>query len=465
MTYSRLVENTNLSDKEWNQSEPTLVGWVKYAWLGLAIFYSLLCYCIFNDVVKRASDFACYYGSSHVLVAGDSPYQTTKDLYSPLKKYLAPNPNPPLTLLLFSGFSYFSYPVALVLWFVFSTALGVLGAMKCFQLFFNEAFFKRYRSVLLIMYLTAFPVLSDTVMLQWGGVLLYLFAQGYEAYLNENDFKAGFWWGLWIALKLFPGLLLIYVFLKRRYQLMWVMLGWAVGLTFLPAMKVGGAVYHQYVQLMMKGMVWYGVNWNISLKGFLFRSIVLLKAYSGKEGYCVVGNLEVANSLYLLFTCLVFGYWLMSFKKLEQGTAYRGMAFLLVLMLFLSPMGWLYYVPILLLPVVCTFGDSLKRVWRMVIWLIAVFLLFFPIKLTHAIEMPSTMLKLSFYSVHFYGLLLLGGLAWTTQTSPREIQISDIPAYIKHSLLAVWLFGFSYLVLRLLVVLWIRVVEGVDVSY
>lgn len=91
---------------------------LKTAWFSLISLYLLLCYFALSQ--EWGLDFAAYYGSSHALAIGHSPYQTFKDLFLDIK--LSPSPNPPLTLLLFSVFSAFDYPVAFTFWLVFSTS-------------------------------------------------------------------------------------------------------------------------------------------------------------------------------------------------------------------------------------------------------------------------------------------------------------------------------------------------------
>ncbi|MDP1614590.1 MAG: glycosyltransferase family 87 protein, partial [Methylococcales bacterium] len=353
------------------------------AWFSLISLYLLLCYFALSQ--EWGLDFASYYGSSHALAIGHSPYQSFKDFFLDIR--LSPSPNPPLTLLLFSIFSEFDYPVAFTLWLVFSTSLGGVAALKGFRLLFNQAFYERYRMTMLLLYLAAFPVLMNTIMLQWGGVLLYLFIEGYAGYLKQDlrktrsvalkigsqcscttvytaleqrEHRVGFFWGLLIALKLFPGLLLIYVLLKRQYRIAFWMLIWTIAFSAMPLFWVDSDLYYQYVHFISQGIPWYGVNWNISLRGFLFRCLVVLKKQPGLNAYTTVSGVLLATRLYHLGALLTLCAWIFSFKRLEQRSLYRGMSFLIVLMFFLSPMGWLYYGPLLLLPLGYTFCSGLR---------------------------------------------------------------------------------------------------------
>lgn len=428
-------------------------GKLQAAWFGLISLYLLLCYFALSQ--EFGLDFALYYGSSHALAIGHSPYQTFKDLFLNIK--LSPSPNPPLTLLLFSVFSTFDYPVAFTLWLVFSTSLGVIAALKGFRLLFNQAFYERYRMTMLLLYLAAFPVFMNTIMLQWGGVLLYLFVEGYIDYQKQREHRVGFFWGLLIAIKLFPGLLLIYVLLKRQYRMAsWISI-WTIAFSAIPLVWVDKDLYYQYAHFVSQGIPWYGINWNLSLQGFLFRCLVVLKKQPGLNAYTAVSGVVLATRLYHVGALLTLCAWIFSFNRLEQGSLYRGMSFLIILMFFLSPMGWLYYGPLLLLPLGYTFCTGLRNSCYMFFWFLAVYLLFFPMKLTHAVAMPSLWLKLGIYSIQFYGLLLLGALTCLAKDEPQRVRPDEIPDYVKPGLIAVWLYSLSFILIRLFVLfcMWI----------
>lgn len=307
-----------------------------------------------------------------------------------------------------------------------------------------------------LFYLAAFPVVINTVMAQLGGVLLFMVAMGYDAYLKKLDRRVGFWWGLLIASKLFPGLLFIYLLFKKRYRAFGWTLSWFLMWTLLPVLIFGIKLYEHYVSRITAGITWYGISWNASLYGFIYRLLVKVQviptlevALTDSLGYIAVAHIVFAKGLYLLIGTSIGLVWLRYFQRIEQGFSHRGFGFVLILMIFLSPFGWLYYFPMLLIPLLCTFNDSIQRPWRFALWMMTLFLLYFPLPLIHAIHMTSLLDKVGVYSFHFYGLLSLAYLTISYRVEPRPDMLQKIPAYMKQGVVCVTLFSLSFILMRM----------------
>ncbi|OGV47746.1 MAG: hypothetical protein A3F46_08615 [Legionellales bacterium RIFCSPHIGHO2_12_FULL_42_9] len=192
-------------------------------------------------------------------------------------------------------------------------------------------------------------------------------------------------------------------------------------LSLVPWIAYGAAVY-QYYFAMLPQVLWYGDSWNASLYGFLFRGWIDL--HSWVEHQIMPANLSIVKTAYAsLFGLVLIGYWYLLKKK--SNNTHQNFCLTLTVMLLLSPLGWLYYCPLLLLPFTVTWQAYCQelpkngRYFFMV--LVSFFLINLPIVYMSTGKMSSWFDKLGFYSLSFYGLLLLTYLC------------SNIPAVNQHT--------------------------------
>lgn len=379
----------------------------RYWLIGLFFLVSATYSCLFYFILSHQYkiDFSSLYSALELFNARFNPYQQTLFVnYLPNIKKLAANLNPPFVLWLFKPLNYLHYEDALLFWSCLSFLLGLIGAYFCFRLTFSKTFFKKNWFSLYLIYLTLFSTIATTALAQFGTILFFLIMTGYYCYLNKQDYLAGFLWGTVIAIKLFPALLFIFVLSEKRYKLFLLMLGFCLLLSLFPWLESGSLIYKQYFSL-IASVSWYGDNWNASIYGFISR---LFK-----------NNLPTTN--YLSIPIIYGGTFLLALgwycKKLFQNLArpnstyYTHQAFCLtlVMMLLLSPLGWLYYFNLLIFPLVwCEKNIASEKERNLaLIWLICLFLINAPVDYVHIMNMPTFISKIGFYSLHFYGLLLL----------------------------------------------------------
>lgn len=437
----------------------------KHLWFCLAAFYGLLVY--FSLYQQWGLDFSSYYVSSHELALGRNPYHNwISSDRTWVIDYLPGNPNPPLTLLLFSVFSYLNYPLAFAAWLFFSSALGLYGVYRCLLCLKPDAPLNISVASFFLLYLSAFPVVMNVGLLQLGGVLLFLVTLGYSAYLKRQESWAAFWWSLFIAIKLFPGLLFIYVLLKGRYKLFTLMSVWCLFWFILPLSVIDMHIYIDYFIKIAHDINWYGINWNASLFGFLYRLLLDVQYETVKDGihperlfYVVTSSTQWVKNIYYILVAGILFCWTFFFERIEEHVTHRGFAFLLILMIMLSPMGWLYYFPLLCLPLICTFYDSLQRTGRIALWFSALFLLYFPAPLTHAISMSSFSLKISYYSVHFYGILLLAYLTLTMENESNKSLFNTVPTDVSKVWGAITFFSLLFVTMRMFFLMGLRLLR------
>lgn len=369
--------------------------------LYLVVFYSLLFYGLFTYQID--TDFTSFYSSGLALKLGHNPYNSSLATYLPEAKKVALNLNPPIFLMLTQYLVAIPYLNALVIWSLVSFVAGLFGAWIAFFYAFPRVFFRQNWFYLLTYYLVSCGIILNAAFAQVGGLLAAFIMLGYHFYLKKNEWAAGFCWGLIISLKLFPGLLLIYALTQKRYRLFFIMLSVSVILSALPLMSYGCLIYKQYM-LMMSQVWWYGWNCNSSLFGYIVRIL----AESGKRGVPSAWM----YGLYFAFSATVVVYIILKLRKLRDSkVSHQGFSIVLISMVLLSPLGWVYYFPLLTLPVsvmmLAPTSISKHIVISRLLCFVALLCLNAPILFTSQVVEGSLWAKLTVYSVHFYGLVIL----------------------------------------------------------
>jgi hypothetical protein len=226
---------------------------------------------------------------------------------------------------------------------------------------------------------------------------------GYYFYQENRPTHCAFFWSLAIAIKFFPGLLLIYLAVKKRYKLIGLTVCFIIIWFALPAMIWGVEIYHQYVEV-VSYFKWYGDSWNGSLIGFVFRILLVSQEH--------LRNVGLAKGITLLCSCVFFVLYLNKLNHLED-TADRPLGFCLTLvaMLIFSPLGWIYYFPTLMLPIFMTFSYlDVNKAKLVTLWFLMFAAICFPIEYARVVEMTELWQRLSLYSLSFWSLCLLSYL-------------------------------------------------------
>ncbi len=369
--------------------------------------YGLLFYFLLTAQLRL--DFSSFYASALAYTQGTNPYYSLWASYFKIPVKLPSNLNPPFFLQLLSPLTLLNFKWAAAVWFICSFILGTIGALLCFKTSCSENLFKKHWLFLLFIYLGMYSTLMNAGIGQIGGFLLFFIMAGYYFYLKQHDYLAGIFWGIIIAIKLFPALLFIFMLSQKRYTVFLITFTCCVLVSLLPLLDSQG-LYSLYFNMLTR-MLWFGDNWNGSLYGFLFRLFVNIKSYK---------NLEFIQIIYLFFFIILliwYGYKINFFSKTTKTDPkldHRGFCLTLIMMLLLSPLGWLYYFSLLIMPLTLIWQSfnhkksTPKNV--MVLWVIAVFLVNFPLGYIESGAMHSVIYKLSIYSPYFYGLVIIAYL-------------------------------------------------------
>ena len=357
--------------------------------------YGVFFYCLF--IIKVPIDFSSFYYSALAFGEGGNPYSNLLSTHLPNAAYLSTQLNPPFLLLLLQPLTKFSYVHAAMIWWVLSFGMGLLSALLVFKLLVPKAFLKKNWPILFFAYLAFFPTLINMIITQIGNFLLFFLIAGYYCYQKKHDFWAGTLWGIIAAIKLFPALLLIMVFKQKRVVVFSVLCVSCMICWLLPYLHHPLAAGH-YFEMLPK-VTWYADSWNASLYGMLFRLFF--------------DNLIVINTLYCLGFIGLLTWFFRHIDSEETPGNHRSFCLTLVMMLLLSPLGWMYYFSLLILPLLFLgkniFSEKLLSAKHYLIGILAFVLLNFPMGYLHLNDM-TTINRLGLYSFYFYGLVLLAWL-------------------------------------------------------
>lgn len=385
-----------MNNRTW---QPIIAIWV-------LITYILLFYLTFNDKFKL--DFSTFYSSILALMHGDNPYASLVADFLPIPRTLSNNLCPPFFLILTYPFGLLSYHTALILWYLISFFSGLIGAGITFALAYSKDSIRKHGLSLVLLYMMLFSTIMNLAIGQIGSILFLFIMLGYYCYLKDHDYLAGTLWAIIISIKFFPGLLFFFVLSERRFKLLFTMLLVCFCCWAIPLVLYGPQLYQQYYAL-MSTISWYADSWNASLYGFLFRLFTF--------SYNVPHDLRITISLIYLFVfTIALGLYYHFLRAATTDSTNRSVnhyrfCLTLVFMLLLSPLGWIYYFSLLILPLALCWSKEAQKTnapkRTLGFWLLCLFLLNFPFDYVRIGYVPNFFTRATIYSFHFYGLLLL----------------------------------------------------------
>jgi hypothetical protein len=232
---------------------------------------------------------------------------------------------------------------------------------------------------------------------QLGGVLLFFTMAGYYFFLKNRDYYAGFCWGFIIAIKLFPGLLVFFALVQKRYKVFFASCLFCFLFCLIPLWSKGISIYTLYLKLLSL-VFWYDSNWNASLYGYLFRLLIPMADIFYVRYFC--------NAIFLLSLL----WYLKEMIVLKRYSTHISFCFTLLMMLMLNPMGWIYYFSLLLMPLtyICyLLNTGPASIKQNTLWVISLFLINIPMYIVQGRDLNSFLYRVSIYSIYFYGLLII----------------------------------------------------------
>jgi hypothetical protein len=306
-----------------------------------------------------------------------------------------------------------------------SVLMTLFGGWFAFRIAFSKDYLKKYWVGLFLVYLLLFHNLLDLFLNQLGGLIMLFIILGYYYYLKKSDYVAGILWGFIIALKLFPGLLFFYVLKENRKTVLATMLVTIACCFLLPLFVFGTRIYVQFFNTLI-GVSWYHFPWNASLLGFLHAIF-----YRFDQIDWIAPTYIVLALIYLISYL-----WLITPNKDEDVVNHQAFCLTLILMVILSPLGWTYYFPLLLLPVALLWASYMneQKPWSnsAMLWLITLFFLHYPLP-RNAKTLPMAYHgKSTIIPINFIGLAILFCLIAVSKpklTSYSHVSFNETKTY------------------------------------
>lgn len=332
--------------------------------LGLTLIALFIAYGYYFGLIARLSasvdtisnDFSIFYFSAQYHHAGESLYKTaTKTFVSTVENeghvysYFLPsgNLNPPFFNLIFLPIAKLAIGYAFLLWAVLSLAAAIAAIMLLQRQFIPNKTSTITRVALVVGVLCYFPTFVNTKTGQLGLYVFLLLSLLWILSHNKKDTLAGFLLGLLVNIKLFTGLFGIFFVVQRRWRLViWSAVSWIVS-SLCALAAFGKQSYIDYYESIKHVGNWYTYNWNASLYGFLLRMF-------GGKGHDYPLFMQpwlppILQNICVILCLLLVVWFSWRYEKQSQEEYDFKFAFILVTMLFISPLGWIYYFPVLII--------------------------------------------------------------------------------------------------------------------
>ena len=336
---------------------------------------------------------------------------------------LGPNLNLPFFMALIQPLGKLPFTQAWITWTLLSILGGLLGVALVVKTIGGDHPFSSWllgSSFLFIYY----PTLSNFALGQVTLLLLPILTLAWHDLRRGREYSAGLWLGLLIGLKPFFAILLPALLIQRRWIA--ILSASASGLvTLLIGYAFFGAEAYSHYAILAADVTWSGANWNGSWAGVIERIISGQQSSTLPQGSHIARSWTAVISIATLVLMLIL-LWLHREKhkslKLQSDAL---IAAGIPTALLVSPLGWSYYFPLLMIPVVIAWGMTkfqyFGRKWKLLL-ILPIALSMTPTTLRPSPRPESPSLWWGVDSIYFYSLALLLILCLTLKIKCTEIE-------------------------------------------
>lgn len=272
---------------------------------------------------------------------------------------LHPNLNPPVFAVLTAPLTWLPYPAAWWIWSLASIGCGILALVLIFRARVWSAVRTPAAAMLIgVAFFAYFPTFANVSYGQVALFLLLLLTLAWLALRRGDDWKAGAWLGVAASLKPFVGLFLLTLLFSRNWRASIAFLIVCACAFLLGGLVVGFDAYIAY-QAALDGITWQAASWNASFSGFFSR------IFGGSENTPWIDAPIIAQGLTVLCSLgilALLGRVLWQSAGLTDHAQRADALFALTIpaMLLISPLGWMYYFPLLLIPLIVIWNQSIS---------------------------------------------------------------------------------------------------------
>lgn len=327
------------------------------------------------------------------------------------KACLHPNLNPPIFAVLTLPLALLDYAVAWWVWSSASIFCGILALVLIFRTGVWSALRSPATATLIgVVFFGYFPTFANVSYGQVALFLLLILTLGWLALRRGDDWLAGFWLGVAASLKPFVGLFLLMLLFSRNWRAATSFLLVCAGAFLLGGLIAGFASYPVYLAA-LADITWLAASWNASFAGFFSR------IFGGSENTPWIDAPLLAKGLTTVCSLTVLGF--LARCALRPAGADRTLqadrvfALTLPAMLLLSPLGWIYYFPLLFITLVVVWNLAVPlpkhRIYRLIL-ILGVAPTVIPTALIPSADMNTPIDWFFGAGVYFYTLLIIFAL-------------------------------------------------------
>ena len=299
-------------------------------------------------------------------------------------------------------------------------------------------------------FLVYFPTYTAVTLGQVTSGLFLLLAGAWLAARSGRDRLAGMLLGVAVSVKVFAALLVVYFVLQRR----WRAVAWSIGAMLCAVLVTlpfaGTAAWREYFGV-IGSVTWFGNSWNASYASFVTRIL------GGSENVPLVNVPVAAHGVVILCSAatLLWMAWITGWRnadrtsveaKASTSTTHAeastsalksasqaagfdlGYGLTLAVMLLVSPLGWMYYFPLLLLPGYAVWLLTREGRMRPIRWglLVAWGLSTIPTSMVRATDANDPLGWFTSNSVYFYALAVFAMVLSRALLTEPEHRASDL---------------------------------------
>jgi len=268
-------------------------------------------------------------------------------------------------------------------------------------------------------------------------ILVALFVTiGWFYYKRENEIMSGIFIALATMLKFYPGLLIVFFLINKRYKALLSSIISSIIIMSLALIVTKHDLFTLYFNIIPEHVKFFETDLvNFSINSFFSKLFLPIKPYNNTTVLTIVVSPFLKNIfLYLTIASLIF-YVVLNIKEYNNDL---GFSLFVILSLLLSPICFPHYLILLLLPFIILIKELIKRNDKLevIIFLISLFLIsvddhsvYFQkaIYIAHTYLLGNSMSfidTLTFYSAQFYGMVLLLFLNFRMikKTAPASVE-------------------------------------------
>ena len=331
------------------------------------------------------------------------------------------NAHPPFDAILFYPLSFFSPNVSFIMWNIINVFLYIGLILIIFKYLKNKNI--DYLPAFSILFLW-YPFISNVALGQLSILISILIIWGFILIESGKESKGAICFGFATLIKIFPGVLIFYFLLVRKWLAAVVMSATIIAGSILTWFVVGTEDVLTFVARVTpeNSMKWVAFPMNSSLAGFLLPLVSETTAEGGSiwgVPFIDLGAMGKTFAMFSPFLMLVMILVLLGKKMTTNGDSESLFVVLLLSMLLVSPLMWWHMVIVTILPFGILYRDfcSGKRI-PVIPAVVSAVLLFLPtatmVRSVHMLYHPNPVPWYVTMSIKnaFYGTLILWIIFW-----------------------------------------------------